>query len=71
MHIHSLTRTNNEASILATWELIDNSTKTTLQRRNFIRAIPVAAGAKELAQAYSKLFAELAGEMDEALGKAP
>ena len=67
IQINSLTRANNEASIIATWELIDNNTKANLQRRNFIRATPVDSGAKNLAQAYSKLLAELAGEMDEAL----
>jgi uncharacterized protein len=69
IQINSLTRANNEASIIATWELMDNTTKTNLQRRNFIRAIPVDTGAKNLAQAYSKLLAELANEMDEALRK--
>ncbi|MES2674891.1 MAG: PqiC family protein [Pseudomonadota bacterium] len=69
VQINSLTRANNEASIIATWELIDNTSKTNLQRRNFIRSIPVESGAKNLAQAYSKLLAELAGEMDDALRK--
>lgn len=67
IQINSLTRADNEASIIATWELMDNNTKANLQRRNFIRSIPAESGAKNLAQAYSKLLAELAGEMDEAL----
>lgn len=67
IQINSLTRANNEASIIATWELMDNNTKANLQRRNFIRTTPVESGAKNLAQAYSKLLAELADEMDEAL----
>ncbi len=71
LQINSMTRANNEASIIATWELMDNNTKVNLQRRNFIRTTPVESGAKNLAQAYSKLLAELATEMDEALNKAP
>lgn len=71
VQIQSLTRNNSDASIIATWELMNNTTKTNLQRRNFIRSTPVNSGAKELAQAYSKLFAELAAEMDESLSKAP
>ena len=69
VQVNSLTRAANEASIFATWELMDNDTKTNLQRSNFIRTIPVESSAKDLAQAYSKLFAELAGEIDRALRK--
>ena len=68
--INSLNCSNTEASINATWELIDNTTKTNIQRRNFIRSTPATTGTKALVQAYSKLLTELASEMDDALSKA-
>ena len=71
IQLNSLTRINQQATIIATWELMDNDIKKNLQRRNFIRSIPVEPGAKNLAQAYSKLLAELGSEMDEALSKTP
>ena len=33
VNIHSLTRTKNQASINASWELVDNTNKTILQRK--------------------------------------
>lgn len=71
LQIHSLNRTDNQAHINATWELVDNRTGTKLQRRHFIRTTAVNTGAKALAHAYSKLFADLAIEMDEALTQLP
>lgn len=71
LQVHTLNRTANQAHINATWELVDNTEKTKLQRRHFIRTISVKSGAWALAQAYSQLFAELATEMDEALRQAP
>ena len=62
--IYSLTRNNNEASVIASWELVDNDNKLGTQHHNFRRTTPVEAGAKSLAQAYSTLFAELTNEMD-------
>lgn len=67
LHVHSLNRSNQQAHINATWELIDNVSKIAIDQRHFIRTIPVSTGAQALAQAYSKFLAELAGEMDSAL----
>jgi uncharacterized protein len=71
IHISSLTCTNNQASILADWELVDadlnSNTQSNVQRRRFSRVLPVSGGAQELTRAYSKLFAELSTEMDKAL----
>jgi len=69
--VDSLTRNQGKASITATWELMDNDTKSHLLRRNFSRSITVATGPKALAQAYSNLLAELAKEMDTALAQVP
>lgn len=71
LQIHSLNRAASQAYINATWELIDNTQKTSLQRRHFIRSIAATSGAKGLIQAYSQLFSELASEMDEALKALP
>lgn len=70
VHIHSLDRQGNHAHINATWELIDNSEKTSLLRRHFIRSLPTATGSAALAKAYSELITELAVEMDDALQQA-
>ena len=64
IRVDNLSRSENKATINATWELVDNEVKSNLLRRNFIRTTPAAPGAKGLAQAYSQLLAELAGEMD-------
>jgi len=69
IHLHSLTRTNNQASIDATWELIDNNNKNNIQREKFTQSITVDPGSKELAQGYSKLLSALAEEMDATLNK--
>lgn len=71
LYIHNLNRSNGQAHINATWELVDNQQKTKLQRRHFIRTTAVKPGTQALAQAYSQLFADLASEMDEALRQVP
>lgn len=71
LQIHSLNRSESQANINATWELVDNTQKTVLHRRHFIRATAANPGAKALAQAYSQLLADLAREMDQALVKLP
>lgn len=67
LQIHSLNRSGNEATINATWELIDNEKKISLLRRHFIRTTEASSGSRGLAQAYSKLFSELADEMDKVI----
>ncbi len=71
VRVDELSRTANQAKLNATWELMDNDTKTNLLRKNFTRSTPVDSGAKALAQAYSKLLSDLAGEMDAELNKIP
>jgi uncharacterized lipoprotein YmbA len=68
--VHSLNRHGNNAHINATWELMDNSAKTSLLRRHFIRSLPAGSGSAALAKAYSDLITELATEMDDALVQA-
>lgn len=67
LSVHSFHRINGQAHINATWELVDNTAKTNLLRRHFIRSTSVNSGAQSLAAAFSQLLAELAGEMDQAL----
>jgi uncharacterized protein len=75
IHISSLTCTNNQATMLADWELVDSNrisnvqsnVQSNMQRRRFSRTLPVSGGAQELSQAYSKLFSELSAEMNKTL----
>lgn len=69
IRVDNLARNQNNATINATWELVDNEAKTSLLRLNFIRTTNASSGAKGLAQAYSQLLAELANEMDIELKK--
>jgi uncharacterized protein len=69
VRVDELSRTANQAKLNANWELMDNDTKSNLLRKNFTRSTSVDSGAKALAQAYSKLLAELASEMNAELNK--
>lgn len=69
IHVYELARKHDNASLNATWELVDNETKSNLVRRNFLQTISVDSNTKALAQAYSKLLANLANEMDQALNQ--
>jgi uncharacterized protein len=69
VQIYELTRKGDAASLNANWELVDNETKNTLIRRHFFQTTNAESNTKALAQAYSKLLAELAGEMDQALNQ--
>lgn len=69
LRVDNLARSGNNATINATWELVNTETKTSLVRRIFVRTIPVASSTKALAQSYSQLLGDLSKEMDEALNK--
>lgn len=71
VRVDELSRTANLAKLNATWELMDNETKSNLLRKNFTRSTSVGTGAKALAQAYSKLLADLAEQIDVELNKIP
>jgi len=71
LHIDDLSRTGKNASINATWELMDTDSKKTIVRRNFIRSTAAESGAKGLAAAFSHLLAELSKEMNQALNQTP
>lgn len=71
LQVHSLECGDLTASIDATWELIDNKSKASLQRRHFIRSLPAQPNPQTLARTYSQLLAELALEMDQALNTLP
>lgn len=67
IQLHSLTRSHNQASIKATWELVDNSNKSNLQRKTFSHEVAVGSDTKALVQAYSQLMAALAEEISQSL----
>jgi uncharacterized lipoprotein YmbA len=69
IRVDELSRTSNQAKLNANWEIVDNDTKTNLLRKNFIHSTSVDSGAKALAQAYSKLLADLSKEIDAELNK--
>lgn len=69
VRVDELSRTSNHAKLNANWELVDNDTKSNLLRKNFIHSTSVDSGAKALAQAYSKLLADLSKEIDAELNK--
>ena len=51
VRVDELSRTTNQAKLNASWELMDNDTKSNLLRKNFTRITSVESGAKALAQA--------------------
>lgn len=67
IHLHSLTRNHNQASINATWELIDNINKSNIKRKTFTGSVSVGSDTKALVQAYSQLMANLADDMSQQL----
>ncbi len=69
VRVDDLSRTGNQAKLNATWELMDNDTKSNLLRKNFTRSLSVDSGAKALALAYSQLLSNLAEEMNTELNK--
>ncbi len=69
IRISELIQKDNKASINATWELIETSSKKMLERKHFVRSIDSGSGAESMAEAYSALLAQLADEMHEALVK--
>ena len=69
VRVDNLARSGSNATINATWELVNTETKSSLVRRIFVRSVPVASGTKALAQSYSQLLGDLSKEMDEALNK--
>jgi uncharacterized lipoprotein YmbA len=64
LKIESLSRTASEASLDGAWEIFDNSNKISVTRHHFTRSTSAQSTPKALAQAYSKLLAELADEID-------
>jgi uncharacterized protein len=65
--IYDLQLIDGNASINASWKLIDNQTKAVLTQQHFVRNHASGTGAEQIAAAYSALLAELASEMDKAL----
>ena len=67
LQLQGLYREEGKVGMNMTWELFDNLNQRELIRRHFIHTIPAQAGAGGLADACSKLLAQLAGEMDQVL----
>lgn len=71
VQIQNLNCVDGQASLDAMWELVDNNSKSVLQRRHFVRTIPANINATDLAQAYSNLIAALAGDMRATIADLP
>lgn len=67
VHIISLTFSNNQMSLIANWQLMDNKTGVRLENRNLMRTTPLGPGPENLALAFSQLVDGMAGDMDTAL----
>jgi len=65
--IYDLQLINGEAAINASWKLIDNKTKAVLSQQHFVRNKSSGDNPAQIAEIYSELLAELAGEMNKAL----
>lgn len=69
LSIYDLQLINSEAIINASWKLINNETKAVLTQQHFVRNKPSGDNPTQIAEAYSELLAELAGEMNKALAQ--
>lgn len=67
IQIHELILTDHNAMINATWELTEVAKKTSLKREHFVRSLDAGTSAADMAEAYSKLLAQLSEEMNRAL----
>jgi hypothetical protein len=69
INVQSMTLVNNEAHLVAAWEIFDNTKKVNIERRYFSQSIPVKNEAKALAKAYSELLGIMSIDIDQALRK--
>lgn len=67
LQIHDLQIIDSNAVINASWKIVDNIAKKTLIQRHYVKKQACNNTAREIAEAYSMLLAELAAEMDQAL----
>jgi uncharacterized lipoprotein YmbA len=68
LQIHDLQIINGNAVINASWKLVDTASKKILTQNHYIQKRACNENAREIAEAYSALLAELAAELDRALG---
>lgn len=67
LQVHDLQIIDGNAVINASWKLIATASKKTLAQNHYIRKKACSENARDIADAYSVLLAELATEMDNAL----
>lgn len=56
-----------KAVINASWQLINNETRSVVTQQHFVRNKPTGSSPSQIAAAYSELLAELADDMNKAL----
>lgn len=69
LQIHQLNYNGNQASLEATWELVDNISKQIISRKNFSHTNNTAGNATDIARAYSNLLVALAEDVQSQLQK--
>jgi len=69
LSIYDLQLINGEAFINASWKLVNNKTRAVLTQQHFVRNKPSGDNPTQIADVYSELLAELAGEMNKALAQ--
>jgi uncharacterized lipoprotein YmbA len=67
LQIHDLQVIDGNAVINASWKLVDTASKKILTQHHYLQKKSCSENAREIAEAYSALLAELATEMDRAL----
>lgn len=63
LQIHQLNYSGSQATLDATWELVDNMSKQIITRKNFSHTSTTANNAAGIARAYSNLIVDLAEAM--------
>ncbi len=71
LQIYDLQIIDGNAVINASWKLIDNMTRKTLTQHHYVQQKSCNGNARDIAEAYSALLAELAAEMNKALALTP
>lgn len=71
LQIHQLNYNGSQATLEATWELLDNTSKQVITRKHFSRTHRTAGSPADIANAYSNLLLKLAEDLQPELQRLP
>lgn len=71
LQIHQLNYNGSQATLEATWELVDNTSKQTVSRQYFSHTSTAAGSAADIARAYSNLLIKLVEDIQPAVAALP